>query len=209
MLIEQSVQEWMTQLSSKSPVPGGGSCAAVAAAMGLGLANMVVSLTMGKKKYQSYEEELQQLYRDGCALQDQILLLVEEDAAAFAPLAKAYSLPKATEEERALKQATLSAAAESATQPPLAVLKKGVEALTLTLRIAEIGNPLALSDAACAAHMLQAAMHAAKYNVWINLPLIDHPSFVAEAKLLLAECLQIAEELVAKVLALVETRMHA
>ena len=177
-LVEKSCLEFMEELSSKNAVPGGGSAAALGGALGVGLSNMVASLTIGKKKYAEVEEEVEKILADGLNIQKELLDLVKADAEVFAPLSKAYGLPKETEEEKAYKEQVLSEASIKATLVPLAIAEKAYQSMHLARRIAEIGSRLAVSDAGCSILFLEAALKAARYNIMINLPLITDQLFV-------------------------------
>ena len=100
---DKSCSEFVEVLATKAPVPGGGGASAMVGALATALGNMVGSLTVGKKKYAAVEEEMWAL-KDRCdRLQKDFLHLVERDAEVFEPLARAYSMPKNTEEEKAEK----------------------------------------------------------------------------------------------------------
>lgn len=176
-LVDKSCWEFMSLLSTKAPVPGGGGAAAMGGALGVGLANMVVSLTVGKPKYAQYEEELQSLLAKGLIIQDELMRLVEKDAVVFAPLAMAYKLPSTTEAEREAKAEELALAARDAALVPMEIAEKTFAAMEITKRISEIGTRLAISDAGCAMHFLKAALWSARYNVLINLPLVNDERF--------------------------------
>jgi len=181
-LTEKSCREFMSLLSSKSPVPGGGGAAAMGGALGVGLANMVASLTQGKKKYAEYEEEITDLLSQGLSIQKDLLHFVEADAEVFAPLAKAYSMPSDTEEEKLHKAIALSNASIYATSVPLLIAEDAVDAMKICARVAVIGSRLAISDAGCSVWFLYAAVKAADYNVQINLPYIRDKVFIARSQ---------------------------
>jgi formiminotetrahydrofolate cyclodeaminase len=206
-MIDKSCREFMAVLSGKEPAPGGGGAAALGAALGMGLANMVGSLTTGKKKYAEYEEEVQVMLADGLQLQTELLDLVAADAAVFEPLAAAYGLPANTDEERANKNQILSDASIEATKVPLAIAEKTHQAMVMARRISEIGSRLAVSDAGCAILFLDAALGAARYNVMINLPLINETSFVESTKEKMAFLLEDAKRLVNETTEMVDSRL--
>ena len=93
-LIDQTVTAFTEQLASPAPVPGGGGASALAAAIGISLGDMVGELTVGKKRYADVEEDIRSLMERAQALRLRFLELVDADAEAFAPLAKAYGIPK-------------------------------------------------------------------------------------------------------------------
>ena len=88
--------EFVEVLASKAPVPGGVGASALVGAVGTALGNMVGSLTVGKKKYADVEADIIALKEKATALQADFLRLVEADAEAFEPLAKAYGMPTST-----------------------------------------------------------------------------------------------------------------
>ena len=91
---QDSIDLFIENLSSVAPVPGGGGAAALMGGVASALCSMVANLTTGKKKYIDYEEDIQDVLKKTKILNDEILELIEEDAKAFEPLSKAYSIPK-------------------------------------------------------------------------------------------------------------------
>ena len=89
-LIDRTVADFTQELASPAPVPGGGGASALAAAIGVSLGDMVGELTVGKKRYADVEEDICGLMERSQALRLRFLELVDGDAEAFAPLAKAY-----------------------------------------------------------------------------------------------------------------------
>lgn len=161
---EMNLNEFLEQLASAAPVPGGGGASALAGALGIALSNMVGSLTVGKKKYAAVEDEIRDLNEKAAALREELLCLVEKDAEVFEPLSKAYGIPKEDPTREEVMANVLKAAAEV----PLAIMKKCCEALDLIAVYAEKGSVLAVSDAGCAASLCRAAMESAALNVYIN-----------------------------------------
>ena len=160
----RSCREFMALLGSDAPAPGGGGAAAMAGALGAALCGMVASLTTGKKKYTNVEEEIQQLLKRCNALQNELLDMVAADAEGFLPLARVYGMPK----DDPARPAALQAASETACGAPLRMMELCLEALEAANRLADIGSRLAVSDAGCAAALLQGGLRAASLNVYIN-----------------------------------------
>ena len=96
---DYSCKDFITVLSGKAPVPGGGGASALAGAIGIALGNMVGSLTVGKKTYAAVEEDIIQCKKKADDITARLLDLVEKDAEAFEPLSAAYGMPKSTPEE--------------------------------------------------------------------------------------------------------------
>ena len=130
-LREAACSEFVAQLSSKAPVPGGGGVAALAGALGTALGGMVCSLTTGKKKYAEFEEDIQRILARTGELQDRLLKLIDEDAENFYPLSQAYGLPKDTEEQKRVKEETLQKCFKVAIQGPVDIMKVCHEAVVL------------------------------------------------------------------------------
>ena len=165
---DQTIDAFMQELSSKAPIPGGGGASALVGALSASLTHMVGALTVGKPKYAAVEAEMVELLKQTEALANRFLALMDEDAAAFEPLAQAYRLPKETEEEKASKAVQMEAALKSAVQPPLAIMETCEQALPLIAFCAEKGSVVAVSDAGVAASLCRAALEGASLNVFIN-----------------------------------------
>ena len=163
-LIDKTVAAFTEELASPAPVPGGGGASALAAAIGVSLGDMVGELTVGKKKYANVEEEIQSLMARAQALRIRFLELVDADAAAFAPLAKAYGIPK----EDPNRAQIMEEALKTACSVPMDIMRACAEAIDIIEEFAAKGSRLAVSDAGCGAILCKAAMQAAALNVFIN-----------------------------------------
>lgn len=162
MIKDQKISQFLDDLSSKKPVPGGGSTSAVVGAMGASLVAMVANLTLGKEKYREVEEDFEQILPRATQLKDQLLQLADEDALAYQAVVK-------TKSQEAIK---------TAAEVPLKVAQQSLEVLRLAVLAAGKGNQNALSDARCAIELSTAAVYGAIENVRINLPFIEDKKFV-------------------------------
>ena len=162
--MEKNVDSFLAALASKAPTPGGGGAAALCAAAGIALGNMVGNLTLGKKKYAEVEEDIKALNAKAEKLRADFLALIDADAEAFEPLSRAYGIPKDDPARAEIMEAALTRAAG----PPLEIMRRCAEAIGLVREYAAKGSALAVSDAGCAAALLRAAMEAAALNVRIN-----------------------------------------
>ena len=191
MVKQEVLESFLSDLSSKKPVPGGGGASGVAGALGTALSLMVISLTVGKKKYRAYEEELTAIRDRLEELKEEFLALADRDEEVFLPLSKAYSLPKDTAKEEAYRKKVMGEALKAATEVPLKTMETAVEALKLTKTVAEKGSKLAISDAGCAASFLNSALLGASYNVVINVNSMEEggekESYEKRSEALLAE----------------------
>lgn len=162
--MEKNIDKFLAELASSAPTPGGGGAAALCGALGIALGNMVGNLTLGKKKYADVQEDIEELNAKAEALRAGFVALVDADAEAFAPLSRAYSIPKDDPARDEIMEPALLRAAEA----PLEIMRKCAEALELISGYAAKGSALAISDAGCAAALCGAAMEAAALNVKIN-----------------------------------------
>ncbi|MDR2163115.1 MAG: cyclodeaminase/cyclohydrolase family protein [Clostridiales Family XIII bacterium] len=176
-LIEKELSEFVFELSSRSPIPGGGGASALVGALGVALGGMVANLTIGKPSYADSEDEMKRLKVATYRVQTELLDLIQKDADAFGPLAGAYRMPTGTEEERASKARVMEASLKEASLVPLAMMRLCAEAIELLERLALSGNSLALSDAACGAVLSAAAMRSAWLNVIVNTAAINDAAF--------------------------------
>lgn len=162
--MEKNIDKFLEALASSAPTPGGGGAAALCGALAIALGNMVGNLTLGKKKYADVQEDIAELNAKAEALRAGFVALVDADAEAFAPLSRAYSIPKDDPARDEIMEPALLKAAEA----PLEIMRKCAEALDLISGYAAKGSALAISDAGCAAALCGAAMEAAALNVKIN-----------------------------------------
>lgn len=163
-----SCEEFVEVLASKAPVPGGGGASALVGAIGMALGNMVGSLTVGKKKYADVEADIIALKEKATALQADFIRLVEADAEAFGPLAKAYGMPRETEEEKAEKARVMAIVLKDACAVPMEIMEKCCEAIDVIEEFAAKGSALAISDAGVGVVFCKAALLGASLNVFIN-----------------------------------------
>jgi formiminotetrahydrofolate cyclodeaminase len=176
-LSDLTVNALLDRLASSDPVPGGGSAAALAAAMGAGLVAMVAELTIGRPDYTEHDATTAELLREARARKDLLLALAEEDAAAYERVVAARRLPKTSEAEREARGVALRGAMVGAASVPMRTAIVAGEVLELAGRIAPIGNRNAVSDAGVAAQLSAAGLRGALLNVRINLPYLpaDEP----------------------------------
>lgn len=142
----------------------GGGVSALVGALGVALGNMVGELTVGKARYADVEDDIRRLMAGSERIRNELLSLIEEDAKAFEPLAKAYGIPK----DDPSRAEILENATKEACLPPLAIVRACAQAMDLIREFSEKGSRLAVSDAGCAAVLCNAAMQAAALNVFIN-----------------------------------------
>ena len=165
--------ELIERMATGDPIPGGGSAAALAGAMGAGLLRMVVALTSGRPAAAEDETELTEIAMGAANCQSELLNLVELDAVAYDGVIRARRLPRGTELERDARAVQVTAAIREATRAPLQTARLAEQVLSLAERLAPIGSRNAISDAGVGALLAVAALRGAVLNVQINLPYLD------------------------------------
>lgn len=169
-MLEKSATQFLTELSSNAPVPGGGGASAAVGAFAAALGMMVTNLTIGKKKYAEYEEELVACRARLEDLRDQLIDLVDGDAVAFEPLSKAYSIPK----DDPNRDQIMEDALYEASVVPMSIMETVLAAAKELEILVEKGSRLAVSDVGVGILFAQAAIEGASLNVYINTKLMKN-----------------------------------
>ena len=182
MLTSLSVTDFLNEIASNSPAPGGGSVSAHAASLGAALTSMVCRLTTGKKKYADVQIEIEKVLMQSEELRAKFSAIIDEDTLAFNQVMAAYGLPKETEEQKVKRAVEIQNAIKMATLVPLRLIGLCIEAMELVKIIVEKGNQNSISDAGVAALMLHAGCEGAALNVKINLGSLIDADFVAQTK---------------------------
>lgn len=164
-----TINDWLNDLKSDSPAPGGGGVAALSGANGIALLMMVANHTTGKEKYAEYEENCRKTLTECELLLQRMIDGIGNDKTAFEKVTDAYSLPRATDDEKASRSRIIAAASVGAAEAPLAVMRDGVRGLELARGLLGASNPNLVSDIYVAALCLQAGNISAKYNVDANM----------------------------------------
>ena len=156
--------EFAAQLASKSSVPGGGGAAAYAGALGIALGQMACNLTIGKARYADVEDDIIRVNDEAEGIRKRLVELVDEDARAFEPLARAYSIPK----DDPLRAEVLAEATETAMACPLEMMRLCCRAIELLEVVQQKGSKMLASDVGCGAALCRGALEAAAMNVLVN-----------------------------------------
>ena len=177
-----TINEFTQLVSSESPVPGGGSIAALSGALSAALAEMVANLTVGKKKYADYKEEMMVIINKASALKEKLLNNIEEDSLAYNKVMEAYKLPQKTEEEKLHRMEEIEKGLKIAALVPLEVAETSFEVLPLAEVVVQNGNSNSVTDGLVAAMMARTAVLSAVLNIRINLASIKDDEFAKKLK---------------------------
>jgi formiminotetrahydrofolate cyclodeaminase len=159
MYCDESLKKYLDDLAAKLPAPGGGSAAALCAALGASLISMVVNFTLGKPKYAQFEKELQAILSRSERLRTEFLRLVDLDVTAYK-----------------------SGNIKDALDVPFMVCRLCFEAMQMCPDLIKKGNVNLISDVAVAAVLLEAAFACAYFNVEINLKSLQDKKFARNVR---------------------------
>lgn len=194
---EYTVTGFSERLASEAPAPGGGSAAALEAALGAGLVAMVCRLTEGKAQFAPHREALLAVQNRSEELRLALLDAMDRDTEAFLRVSAAFALPKGTAEEKAARSAAIQEGLALCTRTPLEVMALAAEALELAASLPGRFNESAASDLGVAALSLRAGLRGAWLNVCINVESLRDPDqarqFRQEGEALLSRALPLAE----------------
>lgn len=208
MLIDKKVSNFLNELASNSPTPGGGSVAALVGALGAALISMVGNLTIGKKKYEGVEEDFKEIISSSEKLRYELSRLIEEDVKVFNDFMATYKMPKETEDEKKVRAEKVQESLIEAAKVPLRVAYKCLDIMILSQETAEKGNINVISDAGVAALMAEAALESAILNVKINLKMIKDDKVRTELSSSIKEILLKEKGQKEKVLRIVEQKIR-
>lgn len=181
-LIDKTIVNFVDELASDLPAPGGGSVAALCGSLAASLTSMVGNLTVGKRKFSSSNERIaykknEKIMTEMAFLAQQLkknlLNAIDEDTTAFNKYMSAMRLPQKSDKEKKIRKNAIQNAIENATKVPLETMKLCYDVIKLSAQAAENGNPNATSDAGVSAISAFAGVKSAFLNVKINLPGID------------------------------------
>jgi formiminotetrahydrofolate cyclodeaminase len=177
------IDEFVEELASKAPTPGGGAVAALCSSLSTAMGSMVFNLSIDKKFYNNYDMTIKNKFKEflkrADTLREEFLALMDSDKQAFDMVISAYKLPKETEEENDIRTRNIQRCSVLAMEVPLEVAKKTLELFDHLEFAAEYGNPNVVSDTGVGAIVSMAAIEASVLNVKINLKFIEDAELVA------------------------------
>jgi glutamate formiminotransferase / formiminotetrahydrofolate cyclodeaminase len=177
-LIDLTCKGFANETASESPAPGGGSISAYIGALGISLGTMVANLSSHKPGWDDRWEEFSDWAEKGQALKDRLLWLVDEDTNAFNKIMDAFSYPKTTDEEKAVRSNAIQEATRYAIQIPLQVMEVSLKSMEIIKEMAVAGNPNSVTDAGVGALCARSAVLGAFLNVKINAAGLKDKVFV-------------------------------
>jgi glutamate formiminotransferase len=162
---QESAASVAAALANSDATPGGGAASAILGAMGAGLAQMAVGISLQSKKLDpTYEPLLQKASGDFAKAREQFLKLGDEDAKAFEAFMAIFKTPK----DKPGREESLQKALSQAAQAPMAVTRLAVQVRRETVGCLAVCVGSVASDLRCAAEFLGCAARCAAENVRIN-----------------------------------------
>jgi len=180
MLSELTIKEFLEKIASESPTPGGGSVAALSAALAASLTEMVANLTIGKQGYDDVEDEMKAVAQDALRLKSKFVSAIDKDSNAYNDVITAIKLPGDTEAEKRHREEMIQSGLKQATLVPMAVAEDAIRVMELAGKTVAKGNKNTITDGAVGVMMAKTAVLSALYNVKINLRTIKDKAFIDE-----------------------------
>ena len=178
MLSELTIKEFLEKIASESPTPGGGSVAALSAALAASLTEMVANLTIDKKGYEDIEDEMKTVAQKALILRSDLVASIDSDAKAYNDVMAATKLPGNSETEKRHREEKIQHGLKHAAIVPLAVAQCAIRVMELAGKTVAKGNKNAITDGAVAVMMAKTAVLSALYNVKINVKAINDKTFI-------------------------------
>lgn len=182
MLKDLNIVEFIEETASKSPVPGGGSIAALCGSLSASLNMMVANLTVGKKKYVEVKNEMKDVIEKMDSMKNEFIDYIDEDAQAFDKVMSAFKLPKDTPQQLEAKEMAIQQGLKEAALVPLKVARRSMDLIRVSETVVEKGNSNAVTDGMVSAMLARTTLLSASLNVKINLASINDESFVNEIR---------------------------
>lgn len=168
-----TIKQFMENLSTEAPVPGGGGASALVGSVSAALCSMVASLTNGKKKYAEFQCDIERILKETSVIINNMQSLINKDAEVFEPLSKAYGIPK----DDPTRNEVLEQALRLACSAPMEILLEACKIVPILEELTIKGSKIALSDVGVAAVMCQSAIQGGVLNVYINTRLMKDRAF--------------------------------
>ncbi|MCP3872324.1 MAG: glutamate formimidoyltransferase [Desulfobacteraceae bacterium] len=164
-----TLRQFIEEVMSRSPAPGGGSVSAAIAALGAGLGSMAAKLTFGVRKFEDLDGKMRKLVPVLHHASNDLIPMIDADTNAFNDYVGALRLPEVTKSEKKFKKEKLQQGLKKAIDVPLKTMKLADAAWDAMVKIAKHGNIASKSDIEVGAKALETGIWGAYKNVMINM----------------------------------------
>ncbi len=173
MYQEMKIIDFLNEVDSPSPAPGGGSVAALCGSLGVALSRMYAHLSISKKRFKDLDETVQiqflRTFQMMEAKRSELLEAIDQDSEAYNTVMEAIHMPKDSDEQRTARSEAMQKATITAIESPYHIMELSTDIMSTFMDIIPFGNKNAVSDIAVGVLMLDTAVKSAGYNVRINL----------------------------------------
>ncbi|MGL4911343.1 MAG: cyclodeaminase/cyclohydrolase family protein [Romboutsia sp.] len=212
-LVDMSVVDFSEEVDSNSPAPGGGSVAALASNIGVGLARMMAHLSFGKKKYESLDENIRlefvNRFNKLGDIRQELVELVDRDTESFNEVMKAIKMPKETDDEKKLRKSAIQDATLFSIDVPFKTAKLSLKSLELLEFLVEHGNQNAITDIGVGTLMIYTGLEGAILNVKVNLMGLENKELNDSYSTSCKEILSKSKEIKDKILNNIHSQLEA
>ncbi|MDI9472427.1 MAG: cyclodeaminase/cyclohydrolase family protein [Tissierellia bacterium] len=191
---DYSIIQFLQEVACGQYAPGGGCVTALVGALCTALIEMITNLTVDRKKYAAYSDEMKMVRTEVSLLREDLIHFIDDDAKSIQRVLDAQKMPDKTEEERKEKKTELEQALYNASLIPLNVARKCLETFAFVDVVIKRGNVNAATDAKVAAVLLRSAIYGAIYNVQTNIDRLADSSLVFELSSEIQDILLRADE---------------
>jgi len=176
---EFALLDLLDAFASNTPVPGGGSAAALAGALGVSLLVMAASLPKSRTGAPEEATDLAEAAARLRPLRDSLVQLIDADSDAYRAVMAAMKLPKMADDEKLARTAALQSALKEATDVPLDVMRAGQQALAGAVIVARNAYRVAASDVATGIELLGSCVRSAALSIDGNLVAIKDRGYAS------------------------------
>ncbi len=195
MLANLTIKEYLEKTASNTALPGGGSGAALSAAVAASLVEMVANLTIGKKGFEAVEAQMKKIAKQASESRHRLTEQIDRDSDAYNQVMTAFKMPRETEAQKKLRSEAIQNGLKQAARVPLGVAQDALEIIELAREVVAKGNKNAVTDGAVGVMMARTAAMGALFNVKINLSAIKDSDFVRQVA---AQVTQLEKEIIIK-----------
>ena len=162
-LINKKVIDYIEDVDSDLPAPGGGSVASLAGALGVSLAKMAAHFSVSKKKFKeavpTKKNKFILAFKELDHYKDRLIKGVDDDAISYETVLDAYK----SKDEETINRALLTSAMVA-----YDMQEASLKALYYAEKLIELGNKYLYSDLISSAILLSACCEMASLNVVAN-----------------------------------------
>ncbi|MEM0138994.1 MAG: cyclodeaminase/cyclohydrolase family protein [Ferroplasma sp.] len=157
--------EYISELKSSRPTPGGGSASAITAMFSASLNSMASLLSLGKKKLENYKNDFKKIADDSTKYIEDLKVLMKSDEECFSGIMAAFHMDKSD----ISRPSAINNAIESSISVSWDIANISYKNLANALFLCKYGNKNLITDSISSGYMAYATLHTSVNNIKINL----------------------------------------